>query len=152
MALTFGFATVQDVFGKLKRDASALDEEVTADRLFNFVVTGYSMIDWIRNDPSVPKSAKEATAVDGLYNDSWIKVCGDLATAVKHFTLTRRRPITSSTTNKKGYGAGRYGKGLYGVGEETIEVELSDGTTYNCLELVKGVLGSWQDFFSSHGM
>jgi len=36
------------LFGKLCRDAEILDDGVTSDRLFNFVVTGYSLIDWIK--------------------------------------------------------------------------------------------------------
>jgi hypothetical protein len=143
---------MRDLFAKLQRDADALDEEVTSDRLFNFVVTGYSMIDWVKNDPAVPASAKAAIAVQDLYKDKWLKVCGDLATASKHFKLTRRVPVTSSATTSQGYGVSRYGKGGYGVGEESIEVQLNDGTTFHCLELVQGVVDSWQTFFSAHGI
>ena len=62
MVLSFGFSGIKDLFLKLEREATALNEEVTRDRFFNFVVTGYSLIDWIKNDPSVPSSAKKSTA------------------------------------------------------------------------------------------
>jgi hypothetical protein len=152
MSLTFGLSSARDLFAKLQRDAVALDEEVTSDRLFNFVVTGYSMIDWIKNDPSVPVSAKAAAVVQGLYTDRWLKVCGDLATASKHFALTNRVPVTFSATSASGFGKGRYGNGGYGVGEESIEVQLNDGTTFHCLDLVNGVLKTWQGFFMTHGI
>jgi hypothetical protein len=152
MNLTFGLASTQDLFAKLQRDAAELDDEVTSDRLFNFVITGYSIIDWVKHDPTVPTSAKTSSVVQALYNDKWLKVCGDLATAVKHFKLTKRVAVTSSATASQGYGVGRYGKGGYGVGEEGIEVELNDGTKFNCLDLVQGVISSWQAFFSTHGM
>lgn len=87
MALTPGLHTVRDVFAKLKRDAALLNEAITEDRFFNFVVTGYSLIDWVKNDPAVPASAKAKAVVDGLHKDTWLKVCGDLATASKHFEL-----------------------------------------------------------------
>jgi hypothetical protein len=132
--------------------ADALDEEVTSDRLFNFVVTCYSMIDWVKNDPGIPASAKTDIAVQGVYNDKWLKVCGDLATASKHFKLTNRVPITSSATTSQGFGVGRYAKGGYGVAEESIEVQLNDGTTLVCLDLVRGVVACWQSFFSDHGI
>jgi len=150
MPLTFGITSLSDLFAKLKRDAKALDEEVTSDLLFNFVVTGYSMIDWVKNDPTVPASAKVQMEVDALYKDKWLKVCGDLATAVKHFSLTSRKPITDSTTTERGYGVGRFGKGRWGVGEESIEVKLNDGTSFSCLDLAKGVIGTWETFFKSH--
>ena len=88
MTLTFGLSSTRDLFAKLQRDAAALESEVTSDRLFNFVVTGYSMIDWVKHDPSIPATAKAPAAVQTLYDDKWLKVCGDLATAVKHFALS----------------------------------------------------------------
>lgn len=152
MTLTFGLTTVRDLFSKLERDADALDDEVTSDRLFNFVVTSYSLIDWIKNDPLVPASAKASSAIHGLYGDKWLKICGDLATASKHFTLTTRVPVTAAATTAQGFGVGRYGKGGYGVGEEGIEVHLNDGTTLPCLDLAQGVITSWRAFFTIHGI
>ena len=152
MTLTCGFSTARDLFEKLQRDAAALDAEVTSDRLFNFVVTGYSLIDWIKNDPSVPASAKVASAIEGLYSDTWLKVCGDLATASKHFRLTSRPPVTTSAKASRGYGVGRYGRGGYGVGEESVMLQLNDGTSFHCLELARGVVASWQAFFTAHGV
>jgi hypothetical protein len=152
MPLTFGLTSLSDLFAKLQRDAEALDVEVTSDRLFNFVVTGYSMIDWVKNDPTVPASAKVSTVVDALYKDKWLKVCGDLATAVKHFSLTTRKPITDSAVTESGFGVGRFGKGGWGVGEESIEVKLNDGTSFSCLDLAAGVVASWETFFKSHGI
>ena len=152
MTLTFGLATARDLFAKLQRDSQALDDEVTSDRLFNFVVTGYSMIDWIKRDPSVPPSAKMPAEIQSLYDNQWLKVCGDLATAVKHFKLTQRVPVTAATSASQGFGVGRYGKGGFGVGEESIEVQLNDGTIFHCLDLANGVLSSWQSFFAVHGI
>jgi hypothetical protein len=151
MALTFGLTSLSDLFAKLKRDAEALDEKVTSDRLFNFVLTGYSMIDWVKNDPSVPASAKSPAVVSALYQDKWLKVCGDLATAVKHFSLTTRKPITASATAESGFGVGRFGKGGWDVGEESIEVKLNDGTSFSCLELTRGVISFWETFLNTHG-
>ena len=151
MTLTYGFNSIGDVLAKLEREAKALrEEEVNGDRFYNFVITGYSMIDWVRNDPTVPASAKHAGAVDGLYSDRWLKICGDLATASKHFNLTRRIPITSTSTTESGWGIGRFGKGGYGVGEENIEVTLNDGTVLNALEIVQGVQATWKAFFHTH--
>ncbi|AFY84110.1 hypothetical protein [Oscillatoria acuminata] len=152
MSLTFDFNSVSQLFEKLKRDASLLDEEVTSDRLFNFVLTGYSMIDWVKNGPSVPESATEDSEVQSLYTDQWLKICGDLATACKHVRLTRRTPITSSATSVSGFGRGRLGQGSFGNGEESITVELNDGTTFDCCELVQGVLETWKTYLLTHGI
>jgi hypothetical protein len=150
MALTFGFSSIRDVLAKLERDAAALDEEVSGDRFFNFVVTGYSMIDWVKNDPTVPASAK--LEVQYLHSDRYLRVCGDLATAVKHFRLTRRAPKVVSADSERGFGVGRFGRGGFGVGEESIEINLNDGTYINGLDLVQSVVAKWKSFFSAHGI
>jgi hypothetical protein len=152
MVLSFGFSGIKDLFLKLEREATALNEEVTRDRFFNFVVTGYSLIDWIKNDPSVPSSAKNKQVIERLYNDRWLKICGDLATACKHFKLSKRKSITSSATSEQGFGCGRYDKGLYGIGEEAILVTLNDKTTFECQDIITGVLTTWNSFFLDHGI
>jgi hypothetical protein len=153
MALTFGFDSIRDVMAKLERDAAVLqNEEVSGDGFFNFVVTGYSMIDWVKNDPTVPASAKRSAAVQGLYSDQWLKVCGDVATACKHFQLAKRQPIADSTQSTRGWGVGRFGMGGFGVGEESIEIKLNDGTVFDGMQLVHGVVQTWRSFFAAHGI
>lgn len=150
MSLIAGLSSAKDLLAKLKGDADLLDEEVTSDRFFNFVVTGYSLIDWVKNDPSIPAAVQ--TAAISLYSGRWLKVCGDLATASKHFTLSTRVPITATASSHRGFGVGRYGKGGWGEGEEHIEVRLNDGTVFSGLDLVKGVLQTWNQFFATHGL
>ena len=51
--LPIPLSSPRDLFEKRKRDAALLiDDEITTDRFFNFVVTGYSLIDWIKADPA----------------------------------------------------------------------------------------------------
>lgn len=152
MSLTFGLTSAKELFAKLERDAALLDEEVTSDAFFNFVVTGYSLIDWVNEDPTVPGAAKKESEIQSLYRDRWLQVCGDIAIAAKHFKLTERKPITKSASSERGFGMGRYGKGGYGVGEESITVKLDDGSEFTSLDLVQGVLSSWRNFFSKHGI
>lgn len=146
-SLTFGLRTPRDLFEKLKRDAKLLDEEITSDRFFNFVVTGYSIIDWLKHEASVPLADTNA-----MYKNQWIKICGDLATASKHFELTKRVPVTSDTESAQGWGRGRWGKGKYGIGEEEITVQLEDGSFLQSFELVERIIKEWESFFCAHGL
>lgn len=91
MSLTYGLKTAKDLLDKLRRDAKMLDDEVSSDRFFNFVITGYSLIEWVMKDPSVPQSAKTTSEKANLYKNQWLKVCGDIADASKHFTLDLNR-------------------------------------------------------------
>jgi len=54
MTLKYGLRSPRDLLEKLKRDAMLLDEDVTSDRFFNFVVTGYSLVDWAKERPFNP--------------------------------------------------------------------------------------------------
>ncbi len=141
-----------DLLQKVRRDAALLDDEVTSDRFFNFVVTAYSLIDWIDHDPTVPIAAKAPAEIAALRADQWLLLCGDAATGAKHFKLTRRTPTAVKVSVASGFGVGRYGKGKWGIGEEHITVHMPDGRVYGTLELVRGVLDTWAAFFSRHGI
>lgn len=147
MTLRFGLQSASDLYGKLQRDAAALNQEITSDNFFNFVVTGYSLIDWVRHETST--QSNRLGAVDQISKDEWLKICGDIVTAAKHHTITRRPGvITSNVTVDRGFGFGRFDQGSWGVGEEEILVELNDGRTFSCLEFVQGVLETWRTFFN----
>jgi hypothetical protein len=149
MTLTFGLHTPRDLLEKLKRDAALLAEEVTSDRFFNFVVTGYSIIDWIKNGDSVPATVK--TAVAEMYREPWIRICGDIAIASKHFNLTRRVPVTSIVEPVE-YGFGhRFGE-AFGAAGHGMRIELNDGTSFSHVTFVTNVVEAWETFFRSHGL
>lgn len=150
MTLTYGFNSPRDLFDKLERDAKLLDKNISGDLFFNFVVTAYSLLDWVKNDTSTPVAA--AIAAPNLYANCWIKICGDIANASKHFTLTRKIPITQRVDSNSGFGVGRYGVGAWGIGEEEIEIELTDGTKISSLHFVNEVLQVWRNFFFTYGM
>src|SRR5438128_7144141 len=93
-----------DLLQKVRRDAALLDQEITSDRFFNFVVTAYSLIDWIKHDPTVPASAKTPSTIDLIRNDPWLLLCGDAATGAKHFKLTSRAPTADKVSVASGWG------------------------------------------------
>lgn len=148
MSLTYGFTKPQDILDKVHRDAALLDDEVTSDRFFNFVVTAYSLIDWIIEAPSSSCSLKEAAK--SLRGNPMLKICGDIANASKHFKLTCRVPITSSVSSTQGWGCGDFGKGGWGTGEEQIEIVLNDASSISGQQFIQDVLTMWTTFFAEH--
>ena len=153
MSRTYGLRTSKDLLAKLERDAQLLQEEVSSDRFFNFVVTAYSLVDWIGNDPAVPASAK--TALTQFRHKSEIEICRELANASKHFQLDPRRypnPMVASSDSEQGFGVGRYGVGGFGIGEEEITVFLSAGTSVNGLRVMEDALREWKTFFQNHAI
>jgi transposase InsO family protein len=70
----------------------------------------------------------------------------------KHFKIDRRVPITSNTSSSTGFGMGRYGKGGYGIGEESIAIELNDESSFQCDEFVRNVVSVWKCFFTTYNI
>ena len=126
-----------DLYGKLKRDADLLDEVVSGDRFFNFVVTGYHLREWINKDHTVGAEIK--TRLDQASSHRWLLICADVANASKHFVQAPKKTVQKAESSS-GYGVGRYGKGEYGVGEESIHLTLPDGTEVTAAELRRGVM------------
>jgi len=80
-----------------------------------------------------------------------IRLCGEIANGSKHFVLDKpRNPKTRTITSSQGWGMGRYGKGAYGIGEESIIIEMADGTKRDCLEFVDDVVAFWESFLTQH--
>ncbi len=153
MTRTYGLKSAHDLLGKLERDATLLKAEVSSDRFFNFVVTAYHLTDWIKEDPSVPQSAKND--LNTFMKTPEIQICRDLANASKHFELDKKRnplPTVDTAKSKTGYGVGRFGAGAYGVGEESITICLTTGNMINGLDLMEKTLIAWKNFFKTHRM
>jgi len=153
MSRTYGLRSARDLFAKLERDAELLRKEVSSDRFFNYVVTAYSLADWIDKDPNVPASAK--SDLQRFRGTNEIQICRDLANASKHFQLDPRRnpsPTVAAADSAQGFDVGRYDVGGYDVGEEEITVSLTAGSSINGLDVMENSLREWQQFFAAHGI
>jgi len=149
--LTYKLSCPHDLLEKLRSDVKLLEEQVTSYRFFNLVVTGYHIIDWIKNNESVPEATQKAAKK--MYENEYISVCRDIANASKHFKFKedyKNRKIKSAESVQGPFGTGRFGKGVYGVGEEQITIESLDGRKYKALEFAKAILNTWEDFFKKH--
>ena len=150
MSLTYSFNKARDLFEKMSRDAMSLEETVSGDRAFNFVITAFHIKDWIKQDHSVPQSAKDD--LKNIYANKYFQICRDLANASKHMIITEYQPSTGDVSSQQGYGVGRFGKGSFGVGEESIKITYSDGSVISILELKNEMIFLWTDFFHRHGI
>ena len=80
-------ATVASLTARSLRAArwGSTERKVTSDDFFNVVVTCYHRIDWIKNDPSVPRDAKED--VNSVYSNTYVGISRNLSNASKCFSL-----------------------------------------------------------------
>jgi hypothetical protein len=137
---------------KLRRDHRRLEKQITPDRVFNFVVTGFHVIDWIKNDPTTSAATKKA--VRAMYRRRCISICRDLANASKHFTLDEdyQNQVVAKTSVLSGYGDGQYGQGTYGTGTRSVVIVLTDGSRLDVLDWAKEVVQTWETFFVQRGL
>ena len=140
MKLLYGLQTAADLHKKLLREADRLEAEVTSDHFFNFVVTALHLQEWIRKDASLKQHAPRLAA------DPDFGVFRDIANASKHFVPSK--PSVESVDSLCGYGAGRYGRGGYGVGEETITIVTDAGETLDALAFRDRVLSLFGTVFA----
>jgi hypothetical protein len=104
-------------------------------------------------DPSIPQTAKdEVTALRRNPPVPELSICKDIINSNKHMKITYYTPSTTDATSEQGFGVGRFGKGGFGVGEESINFAMDDGRVFNALYVVQAVLTFWGDFFKRHGI
>jgi hypothetical protein len=138
MSLRYGLQTAHDLFDKLQRDVQLLDEEVTSDRMFNVVVTARHLAEWIEKERGI--------RLNELHDTDLFKTCRDIANASKHFELTKQTEV-DEVSSSRGYGVGRYGKGGFGVGEESISIKVKSQDPVNALEFARRLIDLYRPFF-----
>ena len=86
MKYVHDFQTPRNIFEKLIRDSDKLDNRVSGDAIFNFILTAYHFQEWIKKSPiesteSVKRLLRKAA------NHKYIKLCKDIITAKVHFNV-----------------------------------------------------------------
>ncbi|MGQ0742596.1 MAG: hypothetical protein ACT4OG_09970 [Alphaproteobacteria bacterium] len=135
-----------DFFSGLVRTHRRLQDEVTKDDVHHFVVDAWHLIENVEKDQTTTKQQRKLAA--SLRSDPLMRICEELCNEEKH---RNSKPVskTNGWVIERGYGMGRYGKGAYGVGEESIILKCSDGTTLNALDFTAEVMTKLRGLFSS---
>jgi hypothetical protein len=145
-----GIKSTRELFDKAVRELAKLEDKVSPDNFANFVITAYSICDWVEKDPAVPALAR--SDLQAFRSTPAMAACRDLANGTKHFLLNYPNTVVVDATCTTGFGMGRYSKGPYGVGEPTIQVTLVDGTVADGLQLAREITDEWRKFLATHGV
>jgi len=137
----------RDLFEKLKYDRSQFKENVQPYDFFNFVVTGYHLFEWIKEEPGLSKAAVNDLSL--IWDADEFQVSRDIANGNKHF---REKPgsVKEVEQKTKGYGTREYGRSPYGEAEESFDIHLQDGRVIGPRELALKLEKLYQDFFDKH--
>ncbi|MDD5587418.1 MAG: hypothetical protein PHY92_10785, partial [Alphaproteobacteria bacterium] len=126
-----------------------LDKLVNSYDLFNFLCTIEHLHDWTEKDGSILKTDIPDNRAGTL------NVVRLLCNRAKHFKKVRTDQkgkvgeTAPDTCVKKGYGMGRFGVGLYGVGEPSYTVDV-EGTETHVLQICKEAMAIWEKFMAQH--
>ncbi|MDD5066275.1 MAG: hypothetical protein PHF84_04450, partial [bacterium] len=145
--ITYSLKDSQDLYDKLTIDYNELLNEVNSRSVFNFVVTAYHLIEWMKKDKRFAFGDIQ-DEISEIKNHEYYKICRDLANASKHFELRNPSKKVKSTSVSQGFGVGRYGAGPFGSGEEEVTIELNDGRKIDILELAGGLMTIYDKYFT----
>lgn len=135
----FELASYRDLFKKAEQDLAKLDKLVNSYDLFNYLCTINHLHDWVEKEVNITPPMRS----DGGTLDIIRKLCN----RAKHF---EKRDAPESSV-KKGFGIGRYGVGLCGVGEPSYTVTI-EGKEIQVLELCKDAFGLWAIFLKANNL
>jgi hypothetical protein len=140
--------TAAEHYQKLRRLHQRLQAEVHRDDLDDFFKTAYHLIEIIEKDPKTDGVQK--TMATALEFDADLKLCGEITNRQKHYTLNPRHhpdPQVQGASIQEGYDVGRYGAGDYDAGEQSVVLNLADGTSRDALDLVNAVMAKFASIF-----
>src|SRR5688500_18531056 len=118
-----------DHFGKLNRLANRIEKAVHKDDLDDYLKSAYHLLEIVEKDPNT-SSCQKAQA-KALRSDPEFQLCREITNRQKHFVLNAKQhpnPRVKDATIEQGFGVGRYGAGAYEVGEQSVTINLNDGT------------------------
>jgi hypothetical protein len=150
----FGLNQPEELLDKLEHDFERLQDDMGQQVMlytaFDFFVTAYSLVDWVKKHKSLTQAQ-----VDALYQEMLIKICADLANGSKHFQLTKP-PKTTLTTHSSSpvFEPGVFEPGVFQDDWQAwVKLSASEAaaagvpTTCPVMTLATEVLAHWRRYF-----
>jgi hypothetical protein len=146
MAKFFEYSTPRQILEKAKRDLQKLSQDTDIDNVFNFFVTAYHVVDYVKVLNTVPTDDIKA-----LYEEPDFRKCRYICNKSKHRTLdkgddefiTYQRPsaaLGECILGESVLGLGR----AYFIIDETEQVDV--------LDLGQRIIDRWEAFFNTHSL
>ncbi len=150
MSGRFELHTFLDLYAVVLENKQTLEDNALTPMIaFNILGSINCLTDWLKKDDSISQEIKEkAQGLRTNYDTEGetLNIIRKLCNAQKHFGVHDDTPDTSVV---RGFGAGRYGVGLYGVGEPSYTVQVEDDDI-SFLALVDEAVDLWQKFIEEN--
>lgn len=146
MARFFEYSTPRQILGKAKRDLQELSQDTNIDNIFNFFVSAYHVVDYVKVLNTVP-----AGDIKALYEEPDFRKCRYICNKSKHRTLdkgddefiTYRRPSAA-------LGECILGESVLGLGRAYFIID--EAEQVDVLDLGKRIIDRWEALFNTHGI
>ena len=142
----FEIASPRDLLDKAKRDYETMKTDTSTDTIFNFFVTTYHIVDYVKALGTASDSA-----IDQLYADPDFKICQFLCNKGKHIKLRSREPYAAQHQPAVLGGAlGSFVLGVDRLGGPEKFVVLDGSQEVEVTELGARLILKWEEFFTAH--
>jgi hypothetical protein len=144
----FKIATPRDLLEKARRDIEKMKADTSTDTIFNFFVTTYHVVDYIKALGTIPQ-----TVIDQLYSDADFRLCQFLCNKGKHIQLRGDEPFEAKHKPAIPGGAlDSFSLGVDQLGDPERFVVLDGAQEVDVIQLGNKLIKKWEDFFSVHGI
>ena len=144
----FEMSSPCDLLGKAIRDYEKMQKNISTDTIFNFFVTTYHVMDYVKALGTV-----NTLAIKQFYNDTDFKLCNFLCNKGKHFHLKNREPYeTKHQPAIQGDTLGSFVLGVGCLGGTERFVLLDNNQEIDVIELGEKLIDKWKAFFKTHGI
>jgi hypothetical protein len=136
------------MLAKAKRDFDHLKAETSADSIFNFFVTTYHVMDYVKELGTVAQAA-----MDTMYADPDFDLCRFICNRGKHLVV-RKDPKTVDVQRTPGavIGAMMIGDPESALGSAPRWQFLCDGKEIRPEQLGERLITKWEQFFTANGI
>ncbi len=142
----FEITSPRDLLDKAKRDYEKMKADTSSDTVFNFFVTTYHVMDYVKALGVISKPA-----IDKLYDDADFRMCQFLCNKGKHIKLRSKYKAKHQPAIDGGT-LGSFVLGFDCLGGPERFVLLDGKQVINVIELGKRLIDKWKDFFVTHGI
>jgi hypothetical protein len=132
---------------KARRELARIESEASIDHIYNFFVTAYHVVDYLKDANCAP-----AEALKTLRDDYLFQRCADVCNKAKHVRLTRSRPDITPVRWSGALNGAPLGALPLNGGEERWILWPQDNTQIEVKSFARATVAKLEDFFTEHNI
>jgi hypothetical protein len=140
----FELGSPRDMLEKAKRDLEVMKSQLNTDSLFNFFVTAYHVMDYVKASGTVGQ--KE---INGMFADPDFELCNFLCNKGKHIQL-RKKDAYEAKHRGGTLGSVGFNEATFNAGGSYVILDIS--SRIDPLALADRLIDKWETFFADNGL